>query len=68
MEIANAVPGVLGSRMTGGGFGGCTITLVRAEAVSALISSLTELYRSTTGKDCISYVVTPSAGSGAINC
>lgn len=33
VELAENLPGVFGARMTGGGFGGCTINLVRAEAV-----------------------------------
>ncbi len=36
VEIARQVPGVLGARMMGGGFGGCTINLVRNEAVEQL--------------------------------
>src|SRR5258708_22516397 len=36
VEIARKVPGVLGARMLGGGFGGCTINLVRSEVVEAL--------------------------------
>ena len=33
VELARANPGVLGSRMTGGGFGGCTVTLLKSGAV-----------------------------------
>ena len=36
VEIAVKQTGVFGSRMTGGGFGGCTVTLVEASAVDAL--------------------------------
>lgn len=37
VSAAMEVEGVYGSRMTGGGFGGCTVTLVRAEAVDRTI-------------------------------
>lgn len=43
VEIARSVPGVLGSRLTGAGFGGCTITLVRRESVGDLKTALSEL-------------------------
>ena len=60
------MPGVLGSRMTGGGFGGCTITLVEASHVDELRARLEQEYESVTGKKCTSYVVVPSAGAGII--
>ena len=40
VEIAIGVSGVYGARMTGGGFGGCTVTLVQADAVKELRASL----------------------------
>lgn len=42
-EVVNAaleVHGVLGSRMTGGGFGGCTVTLLKTNAIEATINNI----------------------------
>ncbi|MEX0599992.1 MAG: galactokinase, partial [Rhodothermales bacterium] len=49
VEAAGKIPGVLGARMTGGGFGGCTITLVRTESVADLNQHLTGVYESVYG-------------------
>jgi galactokinase len=40
VEVARAVPGVYGARMTGGGFGGCTVNLVDEKAVRPLTDAL----------------------------
>lgn len=50
VEIARQVPGVLGARMMGGGFGGCTINLVRSPAVEALAKAVHEQYWAKTGR------------------
>jgi len=44
VNLAMRVDGVFGSRMTGGGFGGCTVTLVRSDAVEPLIQHLETEY------------------------
>ena len=49
VEIARQVPGVLGARMMGGGFGGCTINLVRGDAVEQLRRAVDEQYPARTG-------------------
>ncbi len=49
VEIARQVPGVRGARMLGGGFGGCTINLVRNEAVEPLHQSVNKEYPARTG-------------------
>lgn len=49
IELARSVPGVLGARMMGGGFGGCTVNLVRAEAVEKLKQVVEEQYPARTG-------------------
>ena len=49
VEIARSVDGVLGSRLTGAGFGGCTVTLVRSEAVDALRDAVLSRYEKETG-------------------
>lgn len=45
VEIAHQVPGVLGARMMGGGFGGCTINLVYNLALEALHQAVEEQYQ-----------------------
>mmetsp|Transcript_4089 Transcript_4089/g.7466 ORF Transcript_4089/g.7466 Transcript_4089/m.7466 type:complete len:391 (-) Transcript_4089:51-1223(-) len=45
VEIAASVPGVYGSRLTGGGFGGCTVTLIKTEAVDAFIAEVHKRYK-----------------------
>lgn len=48
-EAAWQVAGVIGSRMTGGGFGGCTVSLVREEAIPAFIEQVGKAYSEKTG-------------------
>jgi len=40
VEIARKVDGVYGTRMTGGGFGGCMVTLVKSDSVQTLIEAI----------------------------
>jgi galactokinase len=47
--IATGVPGVIAARMTGAGFGGCTVNLVRHDAVEALRAAVDERYQAMTG-------------------
>ncbi len=48
-EIAQNINGVLGSRMTGAGFGGCTVNLVRTEVVDELRTNVMREYTKQTG-------------------
>ncbi|MXZ11913.1 MAG: galactokinase [Gemmatimonadetes bacterium] len=49
VEIVLNVPGVLGARMTGAGFGGCTVNIVERDAVPALSDAINERYPGKTG-------------------
>jgi galactokinase len=62
VEIAARQEGVIGSRMTGGGFGGCTINLVRAAAVGTFKREVAEEYRLATGIEPEIYVSKAGAG------
>ena len=66
VDAAREVDGVYGSRMTGGGFGGCTVTLVRPDAVQKLKDHLETSYKTRMDKTCILYECTPSAGASII--
>ncbi len=55
VEIASAADGVYGARMTGGGFGGCAVALVRPEAAARLAEALRVGYRARHGRDCTVY-------------
>ena len=49
VELAREADGVYGARMTGGGFGGCTINLVKAESCTDFTDSVAREYESSTG-------------------
>ena len=57
VEEAWTVPGVIGSRITGGGFGGCTVSIVKEEAVEAFREKVGAAYRERVGKEADFYVV-----------
>lgn len=56
VEAAQQQPGVLGARMTGAGFGGCGIALVKEENVAAFIESVSAIYEETIGYPADFYV------------
>jgi len=62
-DLAQGAEGVYGSRMTGGGFGGCTVSLVEAGAVERLSQILVDGYRVGCGLDAEVYVCSPSDGA-----
>jgi hypothetical protein len=66
VDLALRVPGVYGSRMTGGGFGGCTISLVERGQVATARKYISDQYLEKTGKHCDCYVVEPAAGAGTL--
>jgi galactokinase len=61
--LARKVPGVLGARMTGGGFGGCVVALVRSDAVDGLRTAVAEGYRTPGGFPAEVYAFTASDGA-----
>lgn len=57
VEAAWKQPGVIGARMTGAGFGGCTVAIVKNEAVDAFIENVGKIYKEKIGWDADFYVV-----------
>jgi galactokinase len=60
---ARKLPGVIGSRMTGAGFGGCTVSIVKKNEVNNFIASLKDVYTNITGLIPDFYL--PEIGNGA---
>lgn len=60
---ANKIEGVVGSRMTGAGFGGCTVSIVQEQAVETFIQRVGENYKKRTGLEADFYIAQVGAGA-----
>ena len=65
VELSAGVPGIIGCRMTGGGFGGCAVALVEADGAEATGRVLHGAYRDATGIDA-AWFLTAAAGGPAV--
>ena len=63
VDAADGIAAHHGSRMVGGGFGGCTISLVEKSEREAFAAELRGRYREATGLDAETYVVRPGRGA-----
>ncbi len=63
VDLAWKIPGVIGSRITGGGFGGCTVSIVKSDAVDTFIDTIGKQYKEKVGHEAEFYVV--DIGDGA---
>lgn len=66
VEEAWKVDGVIGSRITGGGFGGCTVSIVKDEAVESFKEKVGAAYRERVGKEADFYVVEIGDGPSVV--
>jgi galactokinase len=66
VELARAIPGTIGSRMTGGGFGGCTINLVQQQAVEAFAEQVARAYREQTSITPEIYITEATDGASRV--
>jgi galactokinase len=66
VEIALRQPGCYGARITGGGFGGCTVNLVRADVTTQFVEALRSEYAAATGIAADCFVCAPSDGALAL--
>ncbi|MGC3999665.1 MAG: galactokinase [Anaeromyxobacter sp.] len=63
VDLARSVPGVLGARITGGGFGGCTVNLVERRSVEDFKAKVLDVYQRRTGITPRLFLSTPGAGA-----
>ena len=67
VEAAEGLPGFCGGRMTGGGFGGCTVNLVREENAENFAKQIAERYRQATGINPQVYLCAAEDGAGEVS-
>jgi galactokinase len=65
-EIAETLPGYCGGRMTGGGFGGCTVNLIETGQAPAFAEQISERYQEACGEKPDVYVCSAANGAGAV--
>jgi galactokinase len=66
VDVARSVPGVVAARMTGAGFGGCTVNLVEADAVERLRDAVERDYPRRTGRRPMVFAVQAADGAGRL--
>lgn len=66
-DLAWETEGVIGSRITGGGFGGCTVSIVKNDAVDGFIKNIGEQYLAKVGHEAEFYVVDIGDGARVLN-
>jgi galactokinase len=66
VDIAHELPGCIGARLTGAGFGGCTINLVEESHSSEFVKKLKDRYEQASGRQAEIYVCQASQGAGEI--
>jgi galactokinase len=66
VDLAQGLPGLIGARLTGGGFGGCTINVVQKDHASAFANALRQRYQAATGIDPDIFICHASAGAHAM--
>lgn len=67
VDLVKARPGVIGARMMGGGFGGCTLNLVESDQVEELIRTVQISYERATNLPLNYYLVSAADGSGRVD-
>ena len=67
VEAAWRAPGMIGARMTGGGFGGCAVALVEQDQAGVFSHQVADEYQRVTGLEPSLYVCTAEAGAGIIH-
>lgn len=67
VDLAWQIPGVIGSRITGGGFGGCTVSIVKNDAIHTFTDTIGKAYKEKTGHEAEFYIVNIGDGAHKIN-
>ena len=66
VEAVRGHEAVVGARMTGGGFGGCTINIVRSEAIDGLVNDIGRRYKEAMNLELTAYIALPDDGSSLV--